>query len=393
MTISSRLMFFQASLGFGVVLITLGAGCWNEPTPVAVQSQKTNETNLTTNQTEFVGNNITSVTGDINTTLTPDELATALVNEVDTLGSLYAVRPEIIQFNDQLDPATADDSEFFLARHWWDEVSGDSAFENAITKFNSPALAVTAIQDQVNGKTAVTPSIELGDVQAVYYEAATADRLATLTYRFAIGQYSVRLTIFSTTEAAADLASVKQALLPQLESIAIIQNNKLADVLTATTVTLPTNTAIEHLPEALAGATELGTTTVNFIEWYGTTYDLASDEFPGFISGGLRRFKINARPDEVIEVTVIEFATPNQATAFVKELLPSLPDATELTLPETMADSAAAVNNDGFLELQTAQENFVFDFSLFSPFGSINETAAVTDLVNLSETVVLDFAE
>ncbi|EKD76686.1 MAG: hypothetical protein ACD_43C00021G0001, partial [uncultured bacterium] len=216
---------------------------------------------------------------------------------------------------------------------------------------------------------------------------------ANLTYRFAVGQYSVRLTLFSTTTPEADLATAEQDLLPQLESIAIVQHNKLVDVLTVATVTVSTNTAIEHLPESLAGATELGTTTVNFIEWYGITYNLESDEFPGFISGGLRRWQITARPDEVIEATVIEFATADQATAFVKELLPSLPDATELTLPETIADSADAVNNNGFLELQVAQGNFVIDLSLFAPFGSIDETAAVTDLVNHSETVVTNFVE
>lgn len=391
MSITHRSVSLRVGLGLGVFLLTVGGGCWSKPEPLSTPLANVNISN--TNQTEFVGPNVTEVTGDINTTLTATELATAMVNEVDLLGQLYAVRPEIIQFNDQLDSAISNDSEFFLARHWWDEVSGTSAFENAITKYYSPAEAEASIAELASDRTAVTPTVELGDTTAVYYEPASADRSATLTYRFAVGQYGVRLTLFATTDPEADVATLTEDLLPQLELVAVTQHNKLVDVITNTAITVPSNTAIEHLPATLDGGTELGTTTVNFMEWYGITYELEADEFVGFTSGGMRRWQLDARPDEVVEVTVIEFETTDQATAFMKDLLPSMPDATEITLPDTIAAQADAINNNGLLELQAASGRFGIDVTLFAPFGEIDDAAAETDLVSLSETILTDFVE
>lgn len=391
MTTTDRFTWLRAGLGLGALLLVAGAGCWSEPKPVVTNSNV--EPPTTTNQTEFVSENITKVTGDINTTLTATQLATAMVNEVDVLGQLFAVRPEPIQFNDQLDVAIADDSEFFLARHWWDEVSGNSAFETAVTKYYSPAVAVTSIAELASDRTAVTPTVELGDITAVYYQPATADSAATLTYRFAVGQYGVRLTLFSTTDPEADVATVTDDLLSQLQAVAITQHNKLVDVITSLAVAEPSNVAIAHLPTVVDGATELGTTTVNFMEWYGITYDLESDDFPGFTSGGLRRWRLDARPDEVLEVTVMELASAEQATTFVTDLIPSLPDATEIVLPDTIADQADAVNNNGLFELQAASGRFVIDTIIFSPFGEIDETAAEADLIDLSEKIITDFVE
>lgn len=391
MNTSGTSLLLKAGLGLVVSAVTLGAGCWSTPQPIVVQPDVANQ--ASDPQTEFVTDNITPVEGKINAVLTPDEVATAMVNEVDLLGQLFAVRPEIIQFNDHLDVTTADDAEFFLARHWWDEVSGTTAFENAITKYYSPATAATAIAELAEDKAEVTPTVELGDVQAIYFEPATAERSASLTYRYAVGQYGVRLTLFSTTDPEADQATVVDDLLGQLEAVAITQHNKLVDVVTAESVTVPTNVAIEHLPATLAGAEVLGTTTANFMEWFGTTYNLESEDFPGFTSAGVRRFQLTARPDEVVEITVIEFATATQATDFVAGLLPSLPEATEVGLPDSIAAIADAVNNGGLLEMQAARGRFAIDLTLFAPFGAIDETAATADLADLSATVVTEFTE
>ncbi|EKD79488.1 MAG: hypothetical protein ACD_41C00057G0003, partial [uncultured bacterium] len=129
---------------------------------------------------------ITSVS--LNNDLTADEVAMVLLNEVDVLGTVFAVRPQAVQFNDHLDDLTDTTSEFFLSRQWLDELSGDAILANAITKYVSNDVAAEQIVVLAGDSEPVVVDTTVGDSQVVYQDGDL------FTYRFAMGVYGVRLT-------------------------------------------------------------------------------------------------------------------------------------------------------------------------------------------------------
>jgi hypothetical protein len=233
----------------------------------------------------------------------------------------------------------------------------------------------------------------VGDTQATYYEPASADRPASLTYRFTVGQYGVRLTVLARSGEETSSASLVEELGQTLDALAVKQYNKFVELAYGDIIDSPTNVAIEHLPASLPDTTVLGTATVNFMEWYGLIYNLDSDEFPEFQSGGLRSFHLATRPDEVVEVIVFAMESAEQANDYVSGLLPSLPGATELTLPDSLATAADAVTGADLIELQVAQGVYVIDVSILAPFGVMDQAAAEVDLITFSEQIVDNFAE
>lgn len=346
-------------LAFGLIVLSTLSGCsWFEQPPTTPD--------------------IISVS--LNNDMTADEVATVLLNEVDVLGAVFAVRPQTVQFNDHLDEQLdlerldeEDSSEFFVSRAWWDEMTGETAIHNAITKYVSTDVAQAQIIALAGGREQIQPAVAVGDSQVVYDDGDSG-----VTYRFTMGVYGVRVSADTLTTAT---------------NLAQLQAGKLADIGHAPNVELSSNDAVQHLPATVTGGTLLGTGSVTAEEWLGTTYNLESDTIPGFVTGGLRRWQITDRPAEIVEVTVLEMETADAATSFAEDLLPSSDVDLELELPASIADQADAVDNTDLFELQAGIGNYFIDITIMAPFGQIDVEAAQADLVAMSEAVIAEFKE
>ena len=313
---------------------------------------------------------ITSVS--LNNDLTADEVAMVLLNEVDVLGTVFAVRPQAVQFNDHLDDLTDTTSEFFLSRQWLDELSGDAILANAITKYVSNDVAAEQIVVLAGDSEPVVVDTTVGDSQVVYQDGDL------FTYRFAMGVYGVRLT-------ADSLATVTD--------LAVIQADKLASLGRAPQIELPSNAAIQHLPASVTGGVLLGTASMTGEEWLGTINDMESAELAGFVSGGLRRWQVADRPEEIVEVVVLEMESADYPAALVAGFVSFSDVVIEIELPASIADAADAVDNVDIFETQGQVGNYFIDIAVLSPFGEVDAAAAKADLVAISEEVIAGFEE
>ncbi|HBY73502.1 MAG TPA: hypothetical protein DEG44_02290, partial [Candidatus Kerfeldbacteria bacterium] len=137
---------------------------------------------------------------------------------------------------------------------------------------------------------------------------------AVMVYRFTVGQYGVRIDLTDTGDVADGDSVIYDRLDETISPLALALEARLQDVLADETVALAVTPSVTALPSTLDGTTLVGTGAVTAEEWMTLTGDDAS-ELNGFTSGAIRRFQIDERPDEVLEVIVMEFATAEQAEA------------------------------------------------------------------------------
>ncbi len=374
----------------------MGSGCM-QPTPPPVST----EPKVNSNLVQWGNTNDTVV----DTGLEDSAIALALLDadDVETLGVFEDPLPSTIELNDHLDGDYLEQYDFFVSRLWYDRASGNSLMTNAITKYLLPSAAVEEI-DRLGGEGSQLNTIAdpVGDAQVVYYDAplfyygspASDAEPATLTYRFTVGQYGVKVAVVDTGDVLDDTSVIQARLLEQASALAQVQYDKLSELLYRTVVATVTNDAIEHLPISVIGATLIGTVPLSAEEWLGLTYDLQRETIAGYVSGGLRRFQLEERPDEVVEVAVMEFSTPEQAQAFRDELLDGEDAAsgTEIELPATISNSADAIlQADTLVELQAAVDNYWVDITIYAPFATAELAAAEVDLIAISEEVLTSF--
>lgn len=333
-------------LGLGLSLLAVGSSC----------------------QSPVKDGGITSVS--LNNTMSADEVATVLLNEVDVLGTVFAVRPQTVQFNDHLDELDNTDSEFFVSRQWINELDGKAVLANAITKYISAAVAQEQIIELAGDHERLQPEVVVGDSQVVYQDGDL------VTYRFVMGVYGVRVTA-DTLTTATDLAE--------------LQADKLADIGHAPNIELSSNAAVQHLPEAVTGGTLLGTASVTAEEWLGTILDVESEEIEGFVTGGVRRWQMTGRPAEVVEITILEMETAEAATTFAAGLLPSSDVGIEIELPASIANLADAVDNANVIELQAGVGNYFVDIVIMAPFGELDVETAKANIVTIGQDVITNF--
>lgn len=313
---------------------------------------------------------ITSV--GLNNDLTADEVAVVLLNEVDVLGTAFGVRPQAVQLNDHLDDLADTNSEFFVSRQWLDELSGDAVMANAITKYVTSDIAQQQIVELSGDNTPLSVNATIGDSQVVYQDGDL------FTYRFALGVYGVRLTADS---------------LITVSDLAQLQADKLSTLGHAPSIELPNNVAVQHLPTTVSGGELLGTANVTAQEWLGTINNVEATEVTGFVSGGLRRWQLTDRPEEVVEVVVLEMDSAEAADTLATGLLEFSDVGIEIELPASIAASADAMDNVDLVEMQGSVGNYFIDIVIMSPFGEVDNTAAKADLVTIAEEVVTGFEE
>ncbi|HBY73501.1 MAG TPA: hypothetical protein DEG44_02285, partial [Candidatus Kerfeldbacteria bacterium] len=345
--------------GLSITLALLGAGC--------LPDKNTPSLNTTVSDT---------------TNFTADELAEILLYEVDVLGRVYAVRPKVVEFNGNLDLAN-DGSDYYIARVWLDELTGATAMTEAMTKYSSPEIAEEKIIELAGDNERLQAPQPVGDTWVVYATPANDTEPASVTYRMTVEQYGVRITVFDRG------SDTQDDLLELANDLAVTQLRKIGDALVLG-VTLSENAAIDALPAAITGAEYMGTSFVTAEEWLGTIYDLDSEGVDGFVTGGIRRWQLQSRSNEVVEVVVMEMESDALAAEYVAEFLPSLPNTTEIALPASIADQADAVVNvtAELVELQASQDNYVVDLSIFAPLGVADLAAAQDELVTIAEEVL-----
>lgn len=372
---------------FSLSAVVLLVGGCTLPQPTTNQS--------TTNANATTKTNTTSVVDDA---MTDSTLAMVLLTSSDMASVIDDVRPATIELNDHLDKDYLQNYLFFVGRRWYERAGGTQVIYNAITKYPTTAVA----QQETERLVVEYPLIDgnyFGDTTFIAYDdpliyyGGPSDP-AHLYYRFTYGPYSVKVEVVDTGFVGDDASEIQARLLKIAEPLAQRQYQKLADLLAAPTTETPTNTALEHLPRAVDGLTLIGTVPVTAEEWLGVSYDMTADDIPGFVSGGMNRFSIDAQSDHVAEIAVLEFDTPERAQAFQKELLTTgaaAANGSELDLPDSIAATADAMEQDTLTEAQAFAGNYVIDVTVFTPFTDINLGVAREQVKIISDQVFTTF--
>lgn len=338
-------------------------------------------------------------------TLTSTAIAFALLtdDEMQAIQGLEEAHPALVEMADHLDTSREDAYLYYVARVWSDPLRSDVWVANAITLYSSKEEAMLGTDRLVGGVETLPDASTVGDYSfAMYADPDEGDplfesNLPNVTYRFVVGPCSVKVRVFAQGDLVAlPVDSMKSELERMAYALASAQAERLEAVLndkwfaaadlTDTTTLLP-NAALLHLPESLSGTTLIGTASFTQREWRGLEGNFDQD-IPGFQSGVLRRFEIETRPGEVVEVALFEFGTPTAAQAFQSELVKG-EGYTVLALEEDLEAVADAVTLDEVMyELQMVQSHYMVDVSVFSPFGEIDPQAAEADMQAFAQEVL-----
>ncbi|MBI2415071.1 MAG: hypothetical protein HYV33_00220 [Candidatus Kerfeldbacteria bacterium] len=303
-------------------------------------------------------------------------LALLTSDEVRTVAAVAQTHPALVEFNDHLQDRADESYISFVARNWFDPASGNSRMSNAISRYTSATEAAGSLALLVGDAPRLETNVAIGDSSLA---VQTSD---SVIYRFSADEYSVKIEVVATADqfAANDLLAVA-------EQLAQVQQQRLTAVAEGN-ITLTSNTAMERLPNTLTDLTALGTTAVTALEWRGVEHNFNSTTIDGFINGAMRRFQFNNQLDQIVEVTVMEFASTEQANEFQWEIIGQAPT---IVLPDQLSNTANAVDFGELVELQSRQGNYVIDISIFAPFGKIDKTGATADLKTVAAEVLGNF--
>lgn len=324
---------------------------------------------------------VTNVTAEsvVDDGMTDATLGMALLTGSDVSDVLDNVRPSTIELNDHLEKEYLQNYLFYVGRRWYERTNGVEIVYNAITKYPSAEVAQQETERLVTNYPLVETT-PVGDTTFVAYDdpllyfGGPSDP-AHLIYRFTYGSYSVKVEVVDMGDPGDENSDIKTRLLKIAQPLAEREYEKLVDLLNAQTTEVPTNAALQRVPTDVSGLSLIGTVPVTAEEWLGATYDLTSDTVVGMTTGGMGRFIIDAQPDHVAEITVLEFATAEQAKTFQAELLTkglAAETGTEIELPDSIAEVADAVEQETLAELQTVVDNYVFDVTVFAPFTEVD---------------------
>jgi hypothetical protein len=315
-------------------------------------------------------------------------------DEIQAVQGLEDAHPATIELSDRLETDRQDSYLYSVARAWYDPLRADAWVANAITLYGSGEEAIVGTDLLAGDVETLSGASPVGDYSVAYYsdpeegDDAFESNLPNVTYRFVVGPCSVKVRVFAQGDLVAlPVDSMKSELERMAYALANAQVERLESVLndqwfaaanlTDATTLLP-NAAILHLPESFSGTTLIGTSFFTQREWRGMEGNFDKD-IPGFQSGALRRFEIDARPGEVVEVAVFEFDTAAAAQVFQSELVNG-DGVTVLTLGTDLDPVGDAISINGIYELQMVQGHYMVDVSVMSPFGEIDPQAAEVDM-------------
>lgn len=333
------------------------------------------------------------------------DLALALLSEDDIATAADAkgrVRAQLIELNDHMEPeAGGAVYKTFVARLAVDRVTGAPFATNAVLLYDTAEQAKNFMTTKASGNDALTLGTTYADESLAYYSAESDSEPASVTVRLVDGAIGGKVQVFDMDSSVTSAEQAKSKLLPVAEKMAKKQASKISDLLLGTTrfSNEASNRAMAKLPESVAGATAIGQAKVKDTEWLAITGDLTSDSMPGFASGALARFQVTARPNEAIEVTVLEFDSADRAKEYYSKFLTEgvavdeSIGAQQMTLPSDLADEAAGLLQETLVEIQSAQGKFLVDVSIISPYTTIEKDAAVADVTEIARTILGSFTE
>lgn len=336
------------------------AGCaWFEPTVTLTKETVIPLTDDT--------NNSTSTT--VYRAATADQISLAMLTPEDIAAQVDNASPLPIEFNGQLHP-DLQNAVFHIAQQWNDG-AGYRVVGDSITQYSSAETAQADVAVLASDCNQATEQL-IGDVtyicytEPLLYFGGPSDP-AYITYRVVLGQYGIHINVVDTGEVFDDNNVIYDRLNPIAYNLTSAQVDRLQTVLADEQTALANTAALQMLPDAPIGTTVLGTAAVTIDEWL-TLSGLDVTLLDGFTSGAIRRFVLTDRPDEVLEVVVIEFASADQAQRLV--------DA--FTTPPA---------ESGIVESQFVQANYVYDISMYSPFEELDPKASA-DLTSYSNLIL-----
>lgn len=370
-----------ARLGLFSGVLTLGlGGC------TLISNQQTVDSSTNTNKSANT-NSVVESAG-----LSSDQLALTLLAQTDISPLIDDARPLSIEFNGQLD-TDLKNYDFYIAQRWQAGTNGTARFGEAVTRYTSATDAQTNLAELADGCTVATQRL-VGDTDyicytkpLVYYGGGDPEP-AYMIYRFSTGIYGVRLDLVDSGDPLDDAQVIYDRLLATAHRLALLQQQHLAAALTNPPA-VPPSAALNDLPGTLPGATLLGTTTLTPDQWRMLTADY-TNPLTGFISGGVRRFHLTSRPNEVIEIIMIEFTDGAQAKA-LRDLLKQ-PGDTDVVLPADLSSTGGiGVVRDNLVELETVYDHYFIDVSVFAPLTDSDTTAGQADAITAMQATLASF--
>lgn len=324
--------------------------------------------------------------------LTDSQLANALFTPADISGitALGPVRPSVVELNSHLDPTPPDNYSFFDGRAWYALPSGDLRISSAVVKNLTSADAVNFITVRSAGKTLLSDNgitQGIGDQSVMYYEPASDAFPASVTIRFTRSTLAAKITVYAMSDEVKTEAEFQTTLTTMALAVAEAQDARLQDFLANT---LPVVEASPSLTSSalvsLSNATLVGRIPVTEQEWMGVTADYGLDsKITGLADAAVSSFSVDARPEEVVEVTILDFYGAEFPGEHLSQLITSDNVQTEVTLPAGIADVADALANETIAESQMVMGSYLIDVSVFSPFGTLDQAAATQDLIKWTQ--------
>lgn len=291
------------------------------------------------------------------------------VEDIQATKDVSDAVPTVVEFNGHLDGDRRDSYLFYVARSWIDPGTGDVQISNAISAYASASDAQKGLDLLAFGAESLDQE-GIGDAMRIYYYEPSDEAAATLAYRFTIGSYSAKVEVALLSDTPRQNDAIKNVLRPIARALATQEEKRLRSVLKQGTA--PTNAVMARLPKTITGTGVLGTAPVTAREWRGLERNLDIDTITGYKEGAVRRFQINARPDEVVEIVVMSFDSAAAAKTFQQGLTQKR--NTVLDFPADLKNSTVGFREDKhqLMEAQTVSGTYLIDVTVMSPFSELD---------------------
>lgn len=318
----------------------------------------------------------------------PDDVALALLTPAEVAGvkGLAKAAPSVLEFNGRLDTTRRDAYDFYVARLWLNPMSGNDWITNAITVYNSKKLAESGLQAFARkGKN--IEGLPVGDASVVVWQPAAKKEPAGLNYRFLVGRFAARVGL---NFPAGTTPQQAKRWLPQLHELAVAQALRLQQLEKGKLKSSFPKELSKLLPKKFPGTSLLGTALFTAQERRATEHSFKSrGKIAGFRTGILRRFLLNDRPEEVVEVAVLEFDSAAAAWAFKTELRHA--KGPQIQVASDLAGHSMAKDFGDLVELQSVQDRYVIDVTVMAPFGTLNKGLAKNELSTFTQQTLVGF--
>ncbi len=320
--------------------------------------------------------------------------------DVDVATKLQgSLLPQLPQFSDQLSVEEVGKygykdlvAQIFVRKH-----TPEVIIENALTLFDTNQQAEQFIEAKAkesnNAKT--SRSFEGKVLTLVLTSSGDKKNLPQATIRFAVGNVAARITVYGRNKVI-DYTN-PQLLTSVAMKLATVQKEKVEQLLAGKAALdgdLQTNKALRVFPTIFSETTFLGLVPITQFQWLGETVDEKRSAIPGFNNGAFGRFKLQRDADLVVDVTVIEFTSHQEAlgeqSRFFREGV-HLEDKSSkvLAVPEALKSLSVARTSDSIVELQAVKGTYFYDISVQAPFTEkLNKEKATEYLLKYSQEVL-----